>query len=255
MATTLLIDGGVLARETFEATGACDGFETTGATLAERVGADRVVVAWDGKGSKRVEWFPPYKAKRRERREVSPDKENYAAYCAELERVKAALSFEQAWSDGWEGDDVLAALVCVTEGDCVIYSSDHDLHPLLVEGRVFMLHPREDVPVRGEDLFAREGLYPAEAHSIACLRGCECDEIPGVKGVGLVWATKIVRACPDVVEMLRRGEDTAVRTAVMRNCDKAMKKAEEVIKNKNVVFETEKLVKLYDGIELQRKTK
>jgi 5'-3' exonuclease len=248
--TKLLIDGNLVARREFEGGAKVPVvFPEYVLELKDRFASEGEWVAWDSDTSWRKKESATYKKRRGER--AWPERDAYYAQLRDLRPMLSGMGVKQVVARDYESDDCLATLAKREAGDVVIVSNDHDLWVTMCDSRVWMLCPGEDLPFDGGGLFAREGLHPSEAHAVACLRGCPSDEIGGLKGVGLDWAIRIVRACPNIVTWLKDGRDTDIRTAVMKNCNRAINKAEQAIRERKIVFETEKLVRLYDDLTLE----
>jgi len=136
---------------------------------------DVMVYVWDGRGGneRRRKMFPTYKANR------TPPAENIFAtmnLCKQAMRHSKAL---QITVEGYEGDDVIAALVGLyaTKTGVTIWSTDRDLYALCtVEG---VTHPTVTNPKCSPELTR---LYKATV-------GDPSDAIPGIKGFGAkAWA-------------------------------------------------------------------
>lgn len=283
---TLVIDGGVFAYLVASTTARdSDGALVPDApspllraredliSLREQFGAGRMIMAWDGGGASArdkmireynarlaegVAAHPAYKAARRARRDADP------TACAMYERARELTEFLcvalPAWGveqviapAGYEGDDALATIARDATrwpGQIVLCTSDHDLWPLLVDPRIAMFVPGDELPFRGEDLISREGLTPQEAASVAALSGCTSDGVPGLAGIGKVKALRLVRACPGIVGLLLVVGgggvcDDEIRSFIAANDPKAAKLCEQAIRERSVVELTSRLVRLY----------
>ena len=286
---TLVIDGGVFAYLVASTTARdSDGALVPDApspllraredliSLREQFGAGRMIMAWDGGGASArdkmireynarlaegVAAHPAYKAARRARRDADP------TACAMYERARELTEFLcvalPAWGveqviapAGYEGDDALATIARDATrwpGQIVLCTSDHDLWPLLVDPRIAMFVPGDELPFRGEDLLKREGLTPTEAASVAAIAGCASDGVRGLKGIGMAKALRLVRACPGIVGLLAAStpvSDIMIRASIASFDPKAAKFAEQAIAGREIVELTERLTRLYD-VELE----
>ena len=212
-------------------------------TNAEERGV-RQVVAWDpddnAEGRRRR--FPDYKKSRRRREEGEPNPNpgdfsllrydpEYVGELAELRRLLPTLGVAQAWSPGWEADDVLATLArgAGARGERVlVLTRDADLLQL-VSDRVSVLlkvGSRETLytPARA----ARDGVRVGEALTDwKALAGDPGDDVPGLPGVGPKTATALLDAYPDLINRFASEEpvfsgipdrlEARVRTAIVRN--------------------------------------
>lgn len=160
---------------------------------------DAVVAAIDwGVPAFRKETCPEYKAQREGAR--TPEEEAiYKAYKAQIPvmyKVLNPVGVSTARAEGWEGDDVIAALVLhrLRKHECTILSSDRDFIQLVDGKRVHMHDIHHDV------------LRDPDPHF--CLKRCldpkDSDNLDGVPGVGPVKADKLVAdwtaVCKDLPE-------------------------------------------------------
>lgn len=105
------------------------------------------------------------------------------------------------FAPGMEADDVIATMVelardWVAEGNEVhIWSMDKDLHQLVTHERIKIIGKAGEITTK-EDVEKYWGL-PAEAvPALKALVGDKSDNIPGVRGMGLQTAQKILRYAP-----------------------------------------------------------
>ena len=123
-----------------------------------------------------------------------------------VEEFLAALGIQCLKADGFEADDIIAALAekCLSENrQCYILSSDKDLLQL-VGGGIFELRPaktnRSESSSSGpswelvgpEDVKAEWGVQPAKILDLLSLTGDSSDNVPGVKGIGDKTAVKLM---------------------------------------------------------------
>ncbi|MDR1575059.1 MAG: DNA polymerase I, partial [Treponema sp.] len=153
----------------------------------------------------RHEKYPEYKATRQKAPE---DLHNQVPL---VEEFLAALGIPSLRADGFEADDIIAALSgkCRAEKrQCYILSSDKDLLQLVGDG-TFELRPLK--PVKGEsrrpggasgslawelvgpdEVRAEWGVGPEKMLDLLSLTGDASDNVPGVKGVGEKTAVKLM---------------------------------------------------------------
>lgn len=148
----------------------------------------RVYMVYDaGRPAFRTECCPTYKGERDKRRE-SGDDEFYEKYKYQVDKSKVLFRRMGAIiveSPGYEADDTIAGIVRHGNlGPVVIVSGDKDLRQLVRDDvRIYLPTPhqfvtREDVP-RGYLL-------------MRCMMGDKSDNIPGLGGIGEVYAQRIV---------------------------------------------------------------
>jgi DNA polymerase-1 len=153
----------------------------------------------------RHEKYPEYKATRQK----AP--EDLHSQVPLVEEFLAALGIPSLRADGFEADDIIAALSgkCQAEKrQCYILSSDKDLLQLVGDG-TFELRPLK--PVKGEgrrpggasgslawelvgpdEVKAEWGVGPEKVLDLLSLTGDTSDNVPGVKGVGEKTAVKLM---------------------------------------------------------------
>lgn len=158
----------------------------------------------------RVELVPSYKAHR-----LAPDgAEQVPDALAEqvplLLEVLGALGLATAGANGFEADDVIAAIAAREAGPVEVVTGDRDLLALVSE-RVSVLYTGKGVAklaVFGPDeVLARYGV-PAEHYAdFAVLRGDPSDGLPGVAGVGEKTAAALVSRFGSVESIVRAAED------------------------------------------------
>ncbi|MDR3436476.1 hypothetical protein [Telmatospirillum sp.] len=131
---------------------------------------DVSVYVWDGKGGndRRRKLFPGYKANR------TPPAENIFATMNLARKAFRHSKAIQVQVAGYEGDDVIAALVgqYATTTEVAIWSTDRDLYALCATPGV--THPTVTNPKTTPELIR---LYKATV-------GDPSDHIPGIKGFG-----------------------------------------------------------------------
>ena len=123
-----------------------------------------------------------------------------------VEEVLAALGVPSLQVDGYEADDIIAALAekCRAQGrGCYILSSDKDLLQLVGEG-IWELRPMKSqkndtssggLPyevVGSAEVKAEWGVSPKGILDLLALTGDASDNVPGVKGVGEKTAVKLM---------------------------------------------------------------
>jgi DNA polymerase-1 len=147
---------------------------------------------FDPKGKTfRHEMFPEYKATRQK----AP--EDLHSQVPLVEEILAALKVPLLRSEGWEADDLIAALAhrAAREGrECWIVSGDKDLLQL-VGGPVKALRPDSSFayrPYGPDEVVAEWGIGPERILDYLSLTGDASDNVPGVSGIGDKTALKLL---------------------------------------------------------------
>lgn len=178
------------------------------ATMDQMWQPSAIVAAFDsGEPTFRHALHPQYKAGRKRLDGID---DAIAAAKEELERRNIACMT----SPEFEADDIIATITAaVREDGCqvMVYSSDKDLHQILVTGEVTQLLSAK----KGVDSLACEWMTACLLQSKYKVRpdqwvdwkvlvGDPSDNIPGVKTIGPETASNILKACGSLDEFYRR---------------------------------------------------
>jgi len=170
---------------------------------------DFIVVAMDPKGgSFRNELYPEYKA----HREATP--EDLSVQFPVVRELIAAFGIRELMVPGFEADDVIATLVRMAPDDVAvsIISTDKDLMQLcsdrveLVDG----IKERRYGPAEVEEKF---GVPPEQMLDLRALVGDPSDNIPGVKGIGVKGAAKLIEEWGTLENLLEHAEEVTAKRA------------------------------------------
>jgi len=188
--------------------------------------ADHIAFVWDSRKSKRIDMFPEYKFKRRNKKKEYTDEEKeihldrLSQFTLLREEILPALGFSNILQeDGLEGDDIIASV-------SQKYSKNHWVKIVARDGDLYQLINERcsiwDIKTRKimdeEHFFAKYGIYPDMWADVKGIAGCSTDEVPGIPGVGEGWAIKYllggmktssklykrIVGSPDVVEFTRK---------------------------------------------------
>ena len=191
------------------------GFLDMSASLIDKRRPSRWVACLDldWRPAFRVALVPSYKAHRgaRDGGEEVPDL--LSPQVPVLLEVLAAFGLAAVGAEGFEADDVMAALAVRDEDTVEVVSGDRDMLALASE-RVTVLYTGKGIAkleVMGPDEVRRKYGVPAEHYAdFAVLRGDPSDGLPGVPGVGEKTAAALVTRCgaiEDIVAAARAGDD------------------------------------------------
>ncbi|HEX9766102.1 MAG TPA: 5'-3' exonuclease H3TH domain-containing protein [Nitriliruptorales bacterium] len=208
-ATVLAVDGNSLAHrawhalreERFDGPWVAHGVVRMLATAWAYGPFDAVLVAFDSRTNVRKVRYPDYKANREDKDPA------FHEQFSQLREVVGACGFGDLVTEGYEADDVLAAVAAEAAGaghTCYVLSSDRDLLAL-VSDRVWMLRPRgsmQDLTVYDPaGVEAEFGVPPERYMELAALRGDTSDNLPGVHGIGAKTAAKLLRSFGNLAEL------------------------------------------------------
>lgn len=150
----------------------------------------RMVLVWDSKGgsTQRKEMFQEYKAGRQ-----TPPSDLFEQKKLIVEFANL-IDLTQAEVPGIEADDIINTLVQQYKNDykIVIIASDKDLYQLL-DANTFIFDPFKEKVTNLQEYETSLGFSVDKLPFYFSLLGDTSDNIPGVKGIGKVTATELVK--------------------------------------------------------------
>ncbi len=176
-----------------ELTNAVFGFASMLLNVLRDEEPDYIAVTWDTGRTFRHEDYAEYKANRA----AMPD--DLSIQFQRIHELLEALDIPAYSAEGFEADDVLAALAQQAEGegiDTLIVTGDTDTFQL-VGPHVRVMAPRrsfgDTVIYDQKRIRERYGLEPGQLIDYKALTGDSSDNVPGVRGVGAKTATKLLQ--------------------------------------------------------------
>jgi DNA polymerase-1 len=170
---------------------------------------DFIVVAMDPKGgSFRNELYPEYKA----HREATP--EDLTVQFPVVRELIAAFGIRELVVPGFEADDVIATLVRKAPDDVAvsIISTDKDLMQLCSD-RVELVDGIKDRRYGPAEVKEKFGVPPEQMLDLRSLVGDPSDNIPGVKGIGVKGAAKLIEEWGTLENLLEHAEEVTAKRA------------------------------------------
>lgn len=146
---------------------------------------------------------PNYKAQR------DPAPESLHIQADRIVTIIEALRIPLFRVPGYEADDVMATIVHMLEEeeiDVYLVSRDKDLDQLLSD-RVWLLDPVKDEVMDAAGLQEKKGFSPDQAVEIQSLVGDSTDNIPGVHGVGMKTAVKLINQYGSAEAVLEHADE------------------------------------------------
>lgn len=211
MRKLILIDGNSLLHRAYHAfpplttpkgelINAVYGFSSMLLTILEKLGPTHVAVSWDLKGPtfRKIE-YKEYKANR------GPMDEDLATQIERTKEVVSVLNIPQFGIDGFEGDDVIGTLARQATDEekekdtqVVIVTADRDALQLIKEKQIVVYLPiqnraSQSVVFDEDKVMEVYGIKPRQLIDLKSLMGDSSDNIPGVKGIGKVTASKLIQ--------------------------------------------------------------
>jgi len=172
-------------------TGMLTGFLNFIASLGRDFETDYIVFTVDSKEKEtfRKEIFQDYKANRPE----APE-DLKAQLPVAIELIKD-MGFKMIEMPGFESDDIIASLakLAAKKGIKVkIVSHDKDMYQLIDDDKIVLFDPIKKVEINEAKCIEKFGVHPKDFINFQALVGDSSDNIPGVKGVGVKTAAKLI---------------------------------------------------------------
>ena len=198
--TLFIIDGSSCLYRAFHAipafttskgfsTNAVYGYTQTLRKILKDHSPDFVVVAFDLKGpTKRHELFDDYKAGR------PPMPDELGVQIEKIKEVTAAFNIPVLEHEGFEADDIIGTLVkefVKKDIKAVMVTGDKDMFQLVTED-VTVLDQGRDREFGPKEVKEKLGVPPELVTDLMGLAGDTSDNIPGVPGVGVKTAAKLL---------------------------------------------------------------
>jgi len=171
-------------------TGLLTGFVNLIETLHRDHQTDYLLFALDSKGDTfRHKIYPDYKANRDEAPE---DLKRQLPIAIDWIRE---MGFAHLAKEGFEADDIIATLTKYAKENGLkvkILSHDKDLYQMIEDDRVVLYDSIRREEIKESDCFKKFGVYPKDFINFQAIIGDPSDNIPGVKGIGKVGASKLI---------------------------------------------------------------
>ncbi|MBI5888577.1 MAG: DNA polymerase I [Deltaproteobacteria bacterium] len=199
----IIIDGNSVVYRAFHAipltlansagltTNAVYGFTQTLRKVIADFGPDYIAVAFDVKGPTfRHEKFAEYKAQR------PPMPELLSPQIPYIKKMLRAMNVAVLECRSFEADDVIATVVKRLEGSDIkidVITGDKDMLQLVVDGKTVILDYIAAKELGVKEVFEKFGVGPERIRDLLALAGDQSDGIPGVAGIGLKTAAKLIK--------------------------------------------------------------
>jgi DNA polymerase-1 len=182
----------------------------------------------------RKEEYDPYK----DHRDKAP--EDLGPQLAMVRTILDRLGIATFEREGFEADDVIATIARQLPDDVElrIVSKDKDLHQILSE-RVGLYDPKEGELLFGPDLEETKGYTPEQAVEVQTLVGDATDNIPGVPGIGVKTAAKLIQQYGSADEVVAHADE------------QSPKRRENLLAAADRIATTRRLVTLRDDVPLE----
>jgi len=158
--------------------------------LRREHGTDYLVFALDAKGKTfRNDIYPEYKANR------DPAPEDLVKQLPVAIDWITQMGFANLMREGYEADDVITTVTkFAREKDMRvrIVSHDKDLYQMIEDGKVEMYDAVKRSVVNEQTCIDKFGVHPRDFINFQAILGDSSDNVPGVKGIGKVGASKLI---------------------------------------------------------------
>ncbi len=172
-------------------TGMITGFMNFISSLGKDFPTDYIVFTLDSKKKEtfRKEIFPEYKANRPEAPE---DLKTQLPIAIDL--IKN-MNFKMLEIPGFESDDLIASLATLAAKNGIkvkVISHDKDMYQLIDDKKIVIFDPLKKKEIDENGCIEKFGIHPKYFKDFQALVGDSADNIPGVKGVGVKTAAKLI---------------------------------------------------------------
>jgi len=171
-------------------TGLLTGFINLVDSLRRDHSTDYLLFALDAKGKTfRNEIYPEYKANR-----DAPPEDLTKQLPVAIEWIEQ-MGFANMSREGYEADDVIATITKFAKEQGMkvrIVSHDKDLYQMLEDGVVEMYDSVKRSVVNEQTCMDKFGVHPRDFINFQAILGDSSDNVPGVKGIGKVGASKLI---------------------------------------------------------------
>lgn len=234
MRKLILIDGNSLLHRAYHAfpplttskgelINAVYGFSSMLLTVLEKLGPTHVAVAWDVKGPtfRKIEYVE-YKANR------GPMDDDLASQIERTKQMVEVLNIPQFGIEGYEGDDIIGTLsrlatdeIKEKDTQVVIVTGDRDALQLIKDKQIVVYLPIANRSSQAtvfdeEKVIEVYGFRPKQIIDLKSLMGDASDNIPGVKGIGKVTATKLIKDFGNLKEVYKNIESDKISDKIRK---------------------------------------
>ncbi|MDD5315412.1 MAG: DNA polymerase I [Candidatus Cloacimonetes bacterium] len=236
-------------------------------TLVDKMDAAHVAIAFDRKAPTfRHQDYEAYKANR------PPMPDDLQSQIEPVYEFFRLINVPQVGADGYEADDALGTMGArfCRSFDIVYVTSDKDYCQLVDETAV-MYDPMKDRIMDAGAVYEKYGVHPQQFVDYLALVGDSSDNIPGVRGIGPVAATKLLQEFESLASIYKQLEDVEPKyrkkleenkenaflsqhlARIVRDADLPMPASGELSFDASRLKEALPLLKRYEITSLQRK--
>jgi len=164
--------------------------------------------------SRETNWRKIRYAEYKSGRDSRPKDEALISGMRQLPSLFTSLRVPTLRVDGYEADDLIATFSARHDGEVIIVTNDKDLLQLVDDRvRVYNLAPNKAGDCVFYDFAAVEqkhGVPPHRLREYLAIKGDSADSIPGIKGLGDVFARTAIRQTRSKAELIRKASEGAL---------------------------------------------
>jgi len=184
-------------------TGALLGFANLLKSLEEVHKPDYIVVVFDKGASFRIELYPDYKG---HRPEMDPE---LRAQWPHFDDLVEAWGYRSLSQPGYEADDLIATMArrwASPELQVFLVTGDKDFCQL-VDDNVRILDLMKNLVIDADGVVDKFGVRPDQVVDLQALAGDSSDNVPGVTGIGIKTASKLISQYGSLDALLERADE------------------------------------------------
>jgi DNA polymerase-1 len=208
-----------------------------------------LAMAVDGpvKELRRRATFGEYKITRR------PVPDDFRPQADRIGQIVEAMGIPILRAEGYEADDIMATAVERLAGEdlrVILISRDKDLDQL-VGPYALLYDPMKDETLDAAAIEAAKGYPPDKAVEVQTLTGDTTDNIPGVPGVGIKTAARLIVKYGSAAEVLARAEELTpkLRSNILASAETLALSRELVTLDRNVPIELDLESMRFAGVD------
>jgi DNA polymerase-1 len=230
-------------------TGLLTGFVNLIDSLKKEHETDYILFALDAKGKTfRSDLYSEYK----ENRQPPPD-DLLKQLPIAIEWIEK-MGFANLSEEGFEADDIITTVTRLAKEQGVgvrIVSHDKDLYQLIDDGKVVMYDPSKKQEITETECMEKYGVKPEDFINFQAIVGDSSDNIPGVKGIGVKGASKLINEFKTLENIYDNLEDAGT-PRIQKLLDEAKENAylsRELVTLRDDVYDSIDLEKFLFGEE------
>lgn len=189
-------------------TGTIYGFFSIMLSYREKIG-NKFIITWEGGNCWRKQIYAGYKKKREEKRTVT--QEDYNELTNAMRDIKilcSLIGLIQIEKEGYEADDVIAAIVKKLKSDIKILSGDKDLLQLINDkNNISVLRPHPKLGLmeyKEETVKENFNVSVADMPLYLSILGDHSDNIDGIKGYGKVKSSRFINSESEPLKVIEK---------------------------------------------------